>query len=149
MIEFNYNDGGRQAAGYKGETRDCVVRAIVIATEKPYKEVYDAMYKGKKDLAKGRSVYACQAKKHTSPRAGVQRKVYEKYLLDSGFTWVPKMQIGSGCQTHLRKDELPSGTLIVRLSKHLACVIDGILHDISDCSREGTRCVYGYFLKQT
>jgi len=25
-------------------------------------------------------------------------------------------------------------------------VIDGVLHDTHDCSRDGTRCVYGYWL---
>ena len=30
-----YNDGGRTAAGFKGETGDCVTRAIAIATGLP------------------------------------------------------------------------------------------------------------------
>jgi hypothetical protein len=55
------------------------------------------------------------------------------------------MQIGSGCQVHLAADELPPGRIIVRLSKHYAAVVDGVLHDTHDCSRDGTRCVYGYF----
>jgi hypothetical protein len=25
--------------------------------------------------------------------------------------------------------------------------VDGIINDTYDCSREGTRCVYGYFTK--
>jgi hypothetical protein len=24
-------------------------------------------------------------------------------------------------------------------------VIDGVIHDTHDCSRNGTRCVYGYY----
>jgi hypothetical protein len=55
------------------------------------------------------------------------------------------MDFGSGCTVHLKSDELPKGTLIVRLSKHLAAVKDGVLHDTYDCSRGGTRCVYGYY----
>lgn len=31
------------AAGYKGNTGDCVTRAIAIATGRPYQEVYDAL----------------------------------------------------------------------------------------------------------
>ena len=27
-----YNDGGRKACGYKGDARDCVARAIAIAS---------------------------------------------------------------------------------------------------------------------
>jgi len=42
-MNFNYNDGGRNDAGYKGTTGDCVTRSISIVTGKPYKEVYDAL----------------------------------------------------------------------------------------------------------
>ena len=57
------------------------------------------------------------------------------------------MQIGSGCQVHLRANELPTGRLIVRLSKHSVAVIDHVIHDTHDCSRRGNRCVYGYWAK--
>jgi hypothetical protein len=40
-MKFQYNDGGRQQAGYKGKTGDCVVRAIAIAADLPYQTVYD------------------------------------------------------------------------------------------------------------
>jgi hypothetical protein len=55
------------------------------------------------------------------------------------------MSIGSGCQAHLRAKELPAGRLIVRLSKRVAAVIDGVIHNTHDPSRRGTRCVYGYY----
>jgi hypothetical protein len=55
------------------------------------------------------------------------------------------MQIGSGCTVHLRPKELPAGRLVVSVSKHLTAVIDGVIHDTHDCSRRGTRCVYGYW----
>ena len=38
-MEWIYSDGGRAAAGYKGDAGDCVTRAIAIATEIPYQEV--------------------------------------------------------------------------------------------------------------
>jgi hypothetical protein len=62
-----------------------------------------------------------------------------------GWMWTPTMQIGSGCTVHLRADELPPGRLVVSVSKHLTAVIDGVIHDTHDCSRRGTRCVYGYW----
>ncbi len=37
------DDGGRAAAGFKGATRDCVTRAIAIATERHYQQVYDEL----------------------------------------------------------------------------------------------------------
>ena len=100
-----------------------MIRAIAIAASLPYGAVYEALYDGR----------------------GVKRTVYEPYLLARGWRWTACMGIGTGCRVHLRADELPTGRLIVRLSRHLAAVIDGVLHDIADCSRGGTRCVYGYY----
>lgn len=132
MIKFIYDDGGRKKAGYKGTTGDCVVRAISIATEKDYKKVY-------KDLTKLQG---------STVRQGVYRKYYDKYLKSIGWSWKPTMLIGSGCKVHLNSKELPKGRIIVRLSKHVAAVVNGNLRDIYDCSREGTRCVYGYYFKE-
>lgn len=145
LIKFMYNDGGRKSAGFKGETGDCVIRAISIATGKQYKEVYDDMFNGMRDLSKRNSKAGRSAMRNSSPRSGVNKRIYHKYILENGFNWIPTMGIGTGCKTHLREDELPKGILIVRLSKHIACVIDGIINDTHDCSREGTRCVYGYY----
>jgi len=55
--------------------------------------------------------------------------------------------VGAGCQVHLRPNELPNGILIVKVSKHLTAVIDGVMYDTHDPSRGGSRCVYGYYLK--
>jgi hypothetical protein len=57
------------------------------------------------------------------------------------------MKIGSGCRVHLADGELPMGWLIVRCSRHLTAVIDGVIHDTHDPQRGGKRCVYGYFSK--
>lgn len=139
-MTFKFNDGGRAAAGFRGRTGDCVTRAIAIATNKPYREVYDAL----NALARGERIGKRKRKKSSS-RKGVFPQTYNRYLRAIGWRWTPTMSIGSGCKVHLRADELPRGVLIVRLSGHLATVIDGDLHDTFDCSRAGTRCVYGYF----
>ena len=136
---WQYNDGGRGAAGYRGDAGDCVVRAIAIAAQLPYGKVYD-------DLAE---LNGQRRNGKRSARDGTNRKVYESYLLELGFTWTPTMSIGSGCTVHLRADELPPGRLVVRASKHVVAVIDGVIHDTYDPSREGTRCVYGYYSAPT
>jgi len=144
---FVYSDGGREESGYKGSTGDCVVRSIAIITELPYKLVYKELFERAKAFSKGRCKVAKSIKKKgASPRNGVNRKVYEKFLFELGFIWVPKMKIGSGCTVHLKKDELPKGRVIASLSKHLVAVIDGIIYDTYDCSQNGTRCVYGYYV---
>jgi hypothetical protein len=38
-VKFQFNDGGRIAAGYKGSAGDCVVRSVAIATALPYQAV--------------------------------------------------------------------------------------------------------------
>ncbi len=125
-------DGGRAAAGYRGDARDCVTRAIAIATDIPYAEVYAALSE-----AGG-----------TSAREGVHRTTYERYLQQRGWIFVPTMFIGSGCKVHMRDGELPGGRIIVRLSRHTCAVIDGVAHDTHDPTRGGTRCVYGYFQRR-
>jgi hypothetical protein len=137
MIPYIYNDGGRAAAGYKGHTGDCVCRAIAIAAELPYQQVYDTL----NELAKERKA------RKSAARTGVARKVYDVYIRSLGMTWRPTMAIGSGCRVHLRASELPAGRIICRLSRHIVAVVDGVLHDTYDCSREGDRCVYGYYAR--
>lgn len=137
---WTYNDGGREAAGFTGTARDCVCRAIAIAAEKPYLEVYHAL----NELAQGERLTARRVSR-SSARGGVHRSTYHRYLEGLGWQWTPTMRIGQGCTVHLRGDELPPGRLIVRVSRHVCAVIDGILHDTHDCSRGGLRCVYGYW----
>jgi hypothetical protein len=149
-LGFQFNDGGREAAGFKGGAGDCVVRAIAIAAELPYMQVYE-------DLRIANATYAEQrndklarrlAEKGSSPRNGNHRNVFHDYILGHGFEWVPTMKIGAGCQVHLLANELVGGRLIVKVSKHLSAVIDGVIHDTHNPSRGGSRCVYGYYIKR-
>ena len=93
------------------------------------------------------TAYGNKYVKASHARTGVQKCVYDKYIKSLGWKWQPTMGIGTGCQTHLLADELPDGRLIVSVSKHMTAVIDGELHDTYDCSRDGTRCVYGFYYK--
>lgn len=122
------HDGGRQAAGYKGEAGDCFVRAVAIATGREYREVYDLV-----NTLGGNA------------RTGVMKQVANDVMDYLGWQWTATMQFGKGCTTHLRADELPKGKIVTRLSRHYAAVIDGVLFDTHDSSRDGNRCVYGYW----
>ena len=137
-MDFNFNDGGRSKYFKAENVGDCVVRSVAIATGIDYKKIYDLFAKENLRL-RGRK----------TARNGIDRKIYEKFLLENGFTWVPKMKIGQGCKTHLNENEVPrSGVLVLSLSRHLTCVIDGVINDTYDPSRGGTRCVYGYYIKE-
>jgi hypothetical protein len=143
-ITFVQDDGGRAAAGFKGSAGDCVCRAVAIASECPYDEVYQRLAHGTSRQRSSRRT----GKQPRSARNGINtsRKWFREYMEALGFRWVPTMQIGGGCKVHLRADELPTGRLVVMLSGHACAVIDGVIHDTYDPSRNGTRCVYGYYI---
>lgn len=127
-MKYVYNDGGR-AKYFKGDARDCVVRAIAIATGKDYKEVYN-------EVAKIIGY---------TPRNSIKKKDTKKVMNILGFKWVSCMGIGTGCTTHLKEDELPNGTIVCQVTGHLTTVIDKVINDTFNPSRDGTRCVYGYW----
>lgn len=147
-MRWEYNDGGRAAAGFRGTTGDCVTRAIAIATDMDYRQVYNAL-KVNVDLWRATSrteaAKASRARGSREVRDGTPPQVYKPYIAELGFAWTPTMQIGSGTTVHLTASELPLGILIVRCSGHLCAVVDGVIHDIDDPSRDGTRAVYGYW----
>jgi hypothetical protein len=137
-MKFVLNDGGRESAGYQGKAGDCVTRSVAIVSGKSYAEVYAALAGGTGEERNSRGA---------SARNGVhtKREWFKRYMLSIGFRWTPTMSIGTGCRVHLRDGELPMGRLVVAVSKHYTAVIDGVIHDAFDPSRNGTRCVYGYW----
>lgn len=142
IFVMQFDDGGRAAAGYKASAGDCVCRAIAIATQRPYKEIYDLIIEfSKKERPSKR-------RKRSHPSTGVQHPTINRIMEHLGWRWKPTMKIDSGCKVHLKAEELPPGRLVVKCSKHIVAVIDGVIHDIYDPGREGTRCVYGYFYKE-
>ncbi len=142
MKIFAYNDGGREAAGYKGHTGDCAARSIAIALGIDYKAAYNLVnsfgaveHKSKRRHSK------------SNARTGVFGPTMRRIMESLGWIWTPTMLIGSGCKVHVKADELPMGNIILALSKHYVAMIDGVLQDTYDSSRDGTRCVYGYWRK--
>lgn len=142
-MELVYSTGGREKYYNTIKVGDCVCRAIANGTGMDYKEVYDLInsYASKEHLSKHK-------KKKSTARNGVYKNTVYKLLTDLGWKWISTMFIGSGCKLHLNEKELPNGTLIVSVSKHLTCVKNKKLYDTYDCSRGGTRCVYGYYVKE-
>lgn len=146
MENFTFNDGGRSKY-FKGSGGDCVTRAIAIITGKDYKEVYDVLANGNATQRRGKYEKSSKAGKKTALKGiNTKRKWFQDLMKSWGFEWVPTMLVGQGCKVHLRSDELPSGKIICSVSKHYTAVIDGVINDTYDPSREGTRCVYGYWV---
>jgi len=114
---FVYNDGGRKIAGFK-TNGDPIIRAIAIAAQRPYQEVYDRK---------------------------TQRGWLKDYMTELGFVWTQTIEDGGRCQIHLNADELPSGRLICNAYGRSVAVIDGVIHDVIDPSEDGKCCVFGYW----
>lgn len=140
------DDGGRAAAGFRGQASDCVARSIAIAAQLPYQQVYDALAAGNAGQRRTKRHPGTSGQRTARNGISTSRKWFKDYMADLGFRWVPTMQIGSGCVVHLATGELPAGRLVTSLSKHMAAVIDGVVHDTHDPTRGGTRCVYGYWI---
>lgn len=143
---FIYDDGGRAVAGYHGRAGDCVTRAVAIATGMPYANVYTALAKGNAEQRQTRR----SGRGGKTARNGIctTRQWFKDYMRSLGFRWVATMSIGSGCKVHLRREELPHGCVIARVSSHYVAVINGIIRDTYDPAREGLRCVYGYWIRE-
>lgn len=145
MIDWVYDDGGRARAGFRGDADDCVTRAVAIALQRPYRDVYDELRVALDDPRYRTRTTRTGRTVNRSPRTGIPPKLIRDYLTGLGWIWVPTMRVGAGTTVHLRADELPPGRLIVRVSRHVCAVVDGIVHDTFDPSRDGSRCVYGYY----
>lgn len=145
-MNFVYSTGGREKYFKCERVGDCCTRAIANATGMDYLEVYNGVN------AEAKKERASKRRRHkSSSRNGVYTSTIKRYIEEVlGWMWVPCMSIGTGCTTHVKEDELPSkGSYILNLSGHLSCWKDGQLYDTYDCSRNGTRCVYGYWREPT
>jgi hypothetical protein len=140
LKRFVYNDGGRVAAGFNGITGACACRAIAIATGKPYREVHDdlnalcALFGEPLNtlrIAQGRR---CQ---RASADTSIPGCVARRYLESLGWRWIL-----SGARLH--RCDLPSGRLVVQLTRHFVTLIDNVVHDHGEYWR-GRRVVYGYY----
>lgn len=139
-MELIKSDGGRSKY-FKGETDDCVCRAICNATGKDYMEIYNLINEVAKDEKIGKRKH-----KKSSARDGVYRSTIRKVMEQLGWEWKPLAMIGVEEKVHLNENELPTkGIYILKVSKHLTCIKDGKLYDNYDCTRSGERLVYGYW----
>jgi hypothetical protein len=142
-MDWVYNDGGRKAAGYKGNAGDCGPRAIAIATGMSYQDAYELVDQhGATERASKRR------NKKSSARTGTYTATFRRIMDSLNWQWTPTKFFGEGCKVHMKKDELPGGTIILRVSKHFCAVINGVVQDTHCDHRNGTRCVYGYWSKR-
>lgn len=109
---------------------DCVVRAIAIAENKKWIDVYKAL------CEIGIEIFEMPNAKPT----------YELYLLRNGWNKqkMPKHQNGKRMKLAEFIDQNPSKLFIANVVSHVATVEKGELLDTWDCSR---KCIGNYFTK--
>ena len=88
-IPFVCNDGGRQAAGFRGPAGDCVCRAVAIVTERPYREVYRLINQLARD-------YPRLHDGHSTARTGVSTPLLRHLMRQLGLTWHLPRALGRG-----------------------------------------------------
>lgn len=118
-LGYQYNDGGRAAAGYKGKAGDCVARALAILTGHDYQEVYKTV--GKFEQRYGRK---------RSARNGVSKKAIAKAYADAGLV---KIKLPGGPRPTFAEAWDRYGDCIVSTTHHVAAVTAGALQDTDDC----------------
>ena len=134
MIGYRYDDGGRAAAGYRGKTGDCVVRAIAICANEDYLTVYRTMAEHMKrnGYAASGNAYATRERNRKAPRRRGQlnaRCVQDHVLEAYGFT---RVRLPSGERPTFTEAHHRYGDCIVGTTKHLAALVGGALLDIFD-----------------
>ena len=127
---YQYSDGGRIDAGFKGKS-DCGIRAVSIACDIGYKEARKLLKE-----------YAKRGKQGNGQIArGIYKEDMDAALGSLGWRWFPAPKFEG---RKARYGDLPQGRYIVRMARHYAAVIDGVLLDAWDSSE---KMVYGYWGK--
>ncbi len=123
FIKTNPNPEGKK-------TGDCVVRALALAEDRRWLDVYDALCKIGRVL-------------HDMPN---NKKVYEEYLLQKGWTKQRMPRHPNGKRYKLRElaDEKNQEVFVANVVSHVATVKRGNLLDTWDC---GSKCVGNYYTK--
>jgi hypothetical protein len=165
---FVVSDGGRRESGDTRVTEfhgTCVVRSFAIAQYGPhptgaeyhqtYREICDAIrdwaLAGKSNALK--RLYR-DGTRHCKPDHMPHNDVVSAYAESKGFVWTATAGIGQVETVHVRPDELPGGSLVLKISKAYTAMVDGVLYDTWDTSvsrhvstddGRGWRMVYGYY----
>lgn len=133
-LKWVKDDGGREAAGFKGHTGDCATRALSIAlgalrgTEPPYREVYDMFHQGGNKL----KAFGYENGKKSSARTGVPHALIHHVTVETlGWRWQSVSR-----NAHMTVEDLPVDTEPVFIAdlrrSHWTAVIDGVIHDMWD-----------------
>lgn len=120
---FQTHDAGRSQSKRPKQRQDCVIRAIAIAEERPYDQIFDTFSDG------GR-------KNNT----GTPKKLWKLYL--HAFQRIAFPARAGLARVNLARftEENPKGRYVLQMAGHLTACIDGVIHDTEPPRESG--CVY-------
>lgn len=142
IIGFFEDDGGREKAGYPGVRDDCLVRAIAIATDTPYRKAYRFVSNEMK--ARGFS-FDGRRFKNSKSRTTNPRTAQYQVIQKAGFEKVRQRQRAKKL-TYTEADKKYGPRIIVCTTDHVAAIVKGTLRDEHDgrtytfCALHGFRC---------
>ena len=119
-IPYQYADGGRKKAGFKGRAQDCVVRALcnALGFESIYRDIYEEL-----------AILNKKSGSSKSARNGLQRRVYKPYYRKFANEVISFK--GHIVFAHEVWDQYgpEGGSIIVARWRHVAAMRDGVLLD--------------------
>lgn len=126
MIKFNlYNNNPKNK-----KTTDCVVRALTLATGKPYQEVYKELFE--LSLKTGYFIN--------------EKRLEDKFLELNGFVKHKQPKKSNGTKYLIGEiDKIcDNPIIIIRCAHHLTCIKNTTLYDLWDCRN---KCISNYYTK--
>lgn len=131
---FVESDGGAASAGWTGKRRgDCVTRALALVTRPDgydegvwYQHCYDALAEATANSKVGSSKKSGRRTAVGGVSRKVSRPVYEAFGL-------VKAKLPAGPRPTFAEAHAVYGRCAVGTRGHIACVVDGALHDTADC----------------
>ena len=122
IVGFIRDDGGRQDAGYKGATGDCVVRSLAIMSDRGYKECYDA-------CASANKLFSGNPKATRSARQGVNENAWHYVFSYLGFE---DTGVKASDELTITEAYQRFGDCVVEIPRHLLAVKGGCVVDAWD-----------------
>lgn len=123
FIEYNNNPKNKK-------TCDCVVRALALATGRPYVDVYKELFE-------------------ISLKTGYmlnEKRVEDKFLEQNGFVKHKQPRKSDNTKYTIKEADkiCTDRIIIVRCAGHLTCIKDGAVYDLWDCR---SKCISNYYTK--
>jgi len=130
MITVIKTDGGKIAAGFTNETRDCSVRAVALAADVPYADAHLALKKAGRRDRKGASMNQI---KHAL--SDVSRSIATEpiAIVDKFYATVTYPTLQQVIRSHR------TGRYVICTGRHAMALIDGQIHDAGEISGPRSR----------